>query len=480
MAVRVSVCLPVYNGAKFLDNAIESICTQSFSDFELIISDDTSQDNSSEIIESWCRKDKRVKYSRNETNQGLYENHNKCMSLAQGEYIKLFAQDDLLHHDCIAKQVEILDNNPSVVLTSAVRVLIDANGESIKNQRAPSPGQVFPTDRVVEGAAVIQACLAPLTNYIGEPSTVMLRKSAVGSGFDSEFRQLGDIAFWLKLMTAGDYYALSGSHCFIRCHEESLSTSNVSGMWINLDTIRFARKYQKMFADTGLSNDEFKADSVELMAHFTAKMMSSNILSETKLEESKDLLARLERLNSCQNPHELQKHCKALIDDVRDFRILAFHSLLTASQHLQRDEYSDEVVQNERVIIALEKELKLLLQSPSWRVTKLLRDFNRIRTGRSQEITMLAPPSVSEKSAASHGSAGVAGGQNNSVEAKSTASAKSATMVATKNIAPNSETDTRRQEEYINQLKAQIVMVKSSRSWKATKVLRQLGKAIST
>jgi glycosyltransferase involved in cell wall biosynthesis len=96
---RVSICLPVFNGESFLPAAIESVLSQSFSDFELIIVDDCSTDRSLQIIKSYAALDSRIRYSANTEKAGLFGNYNRCIEMSCGEYVKPFAQDDILHSD---------------------------------------------------------------------------------------------------------------------------------------------------------------------------------------------------------------------------------------------------------------------------------------------------------------------------------------------------------------------------------------------
>ena len=93
---RVSIGLPVYNGELFLENALDSILSQTYSDFELIISDNASDDKTEEICRSYAARDKRVRYSRNAHNLGAAPNYNRVYHLARGRYFKWASHDDVL------------------------------------------------------------------------------------------------------------------------------------------------------------------------------------------------------------------------------------------------------------------------------------------------------------------------------------------------------------------------------------------------
>ena len=125
---RVSIGLPVYNGERYLAETIEAIRAQTFSDFELIISDNASTDRTEEICRSFASRDQRVRYVRNEENVGAAENFRAVQRLAKGEYFRWATYDDLIAPEMVARCVEVLDREPSVILAYAKSRLIDANG----------------------------------------------------------------------------------------------------------------------------------------------------------------------------------------------------------------------------------------------------------------------------------------------------------------------------------------------------------------
>ncbi len=130
---RVSVGLPVYNGERYLRISIESILTQTYSDFELIITDNASTDNTERICREYAAIDKRIRYYRNENNIGAPRNFNRAFELSRGEYLKWATSDDYVASEMIEKCLEVLDRNPSVVLCYPNAKLIDAEGTFIEN-----------------------------------------------------------------------------------------------------------------------------------------------------------------------------------------------------------------------------------------------------------------------------------------------------------------------------------------------------------
>ncbi|HUI06157.1 MAG TPA: glycosyltransferase family 2 protein [Verrucomicrobiae bacterium] len=130
---RVSVGLPVYNGERYLDEALKSLLCQTFRDFEIIISDNASTDRTGEIGREYAARDSRVRYYCNTHNLGAAPNFNRTVDLARGEYFHWASYDDLWLPECLERCVEVLDRDPSVVLCHTLVRIIDENGVAIKD-----------------------------------------------------------------------------------------------------------------------------------------------------------------------------------------------------------------------------------------------------------------------------------------------------------------------------------------------------------
>jgi len=110
---RVSVIMPAFNSEKYIGEAIESILNQTFSDFEFVIINDGSTDNTAKIIKQYAKKDKRIKFIDNKKNSGFIASLNQCFDVASGEYIAKMDSDDISLPTRLEKQVEYLDKNPN-------------------------------------------------------------------------------------------------------------------------------------------------------------------------------------------------------------------------------------------------------------------------------------------------------------------------------------------------------------------------------
>lgn len=142
---RLTIGLPVYNGARFLRAALDSLLGQTFTDFELIISDNASTDETQSIAESYTQRDARIVYVRHPRNQGAASNFNFVVERASGEYFKWAAADDLCAATFLERCVDVLDRDPSVVCCHARTCKIDENGQMLTDLDDPTDGGL-PTD----------------------------------------------------------------------------------------------------------------------------------------------------------------------------------------------------------------------------------------------------------------------------------------------------------------------------------------------
>ena len=125
---RLTVGLPVYNGANYLAESLDALLGQSYEDFELIISDNASTDGTAGICRRYEKQDSRIRYIRQPRNIGLAPNHNFVVEQASGELFKWASNDDLYGRDLLRRCVDALDEYPHVVLAHSWTAMIDGSG----------------------------------------------------------------------------------------------------------------------------------------------------------------------------------------------------------------------------------------------------------------------------------------------------------------------------------------------------------------
>lgn len=425
MPEKISVCMPVFNGDRFLERSITSILKQSYSDFKLIITDDGSSDNSADIISKFAAQDNRIEFSKNDTRLGLFGNYNKCLSQAKGEIVKLFAQDDVLLSDCLKRINEVFERYPEVVLLSSHRDWIDEDGDLLPIS-VTSTADYFETDVPLQGREIIYQSLMMLDNFIGEPCTVAFRKDFAAEGFDTSFHHIGDLEYWLRLLEHGQYYFISETLCKFRSHAENASEANARLLLPAIDFLRLGRKSKTTIEKYGHSLDEYTENVILSLSNHYRSLADQGYMSPEQLRE-----------NVAENISELNAKGDYLLSD---FMELALHALLALSRRRGGEgpdslDGLDEIAK----IKFLEKRLRNLLRSPSWLTTVQLRQASKMykiltRTG-SYGIDAHDPDGDFEsKYGSSH-------------------------------------------EAYLAYLQSQITKIRASRSWRITRPLRALARS---
>lgn len=202
----VSVCIPTFCGATHIAETIESVLAQTYADFELVIIDDNSNDNTIEIVRHYT--DSRIRFFKNDGNLGAQGNWNRCLVESNGKYLKLLPQDDLLAPDCLAKQIAILDLDVTekIAFVFCSRMIIDSSSRSIIKRVYPGR-----RDGIIPSKILMRKCLRRGTNLIGEPGGVLFRRQlAVSVGpFDGSIPYVIDLDYWFRLLLEGDPYYIS-------------------------------------------------------------------------------------------------------------------------------------------------------------------------------------------------------------------------------------------------------------------------------
>jgi glycosyltransferase involved in cell wall biosynthesis len=128
---KVTVCIPTYNRANYLRYSVNSVLTQTYQDFELIICDDGSKDNTSEVISEW--HDRRIRYIRQPKNIGRSKNMRSGFDAATGNYFVKFDDDDAITPEFLEKTVAVLDNEPTVDFVCTNHWIINQNGDRMES-----------------------------------------------------------------------------------------------------------------------------------------------------------------------------------------------------------------------------------------------------------------------------------------------------------------------------------------------------------
>jgi hypothetical protein len=191
---RLSIGLPVHNGARFLAAALDSLLGQTWGDFELIISDNASSDATPEICRAYAARDPRVRYARSEENRGAAWNFNRAFELGRGELFKWTAHDDLYAPEFLERCIAVLDQHPDVVWCHSRRAEVDLDG------------RLLPADPIALGGTDQEADTATARLHVAVTRRQRYREALLASGTRFDIYGVGRRAAFARTKLHQDYF----------------------------------------------------------------------------------------------------------------------------------------------------------------------------------------------------------------------------------------------------------------------------------
>lgn len=235
---RISVILPVYNGAEYLDAAIQSVLMQLYTDFELIIIDDCSTDDTPSIAKNYLSNPK-VKYFRNEKNLKLPASLNKGFSFASGEYLTWTSCDNLYLPQAFNRMVAALDADPTLGMVYAdMQVIDEADKELYYVPAGPATDLIF--RNVVGGCFLYRATILHLVG-----------------GYTVDLFLCEDYEYWVRIALINKIAPINEKLYLYRTHQKSLSVSHTKE--VIAKGIKVQKHYYKYFIDTRTKAARFYA-----------------------------------------------------------------------------------------------------------------------------------------------------------------------------------------------------------------------------
>ncbi|MEZ4985668.1 MAG: glycosyltransferase [Saprospiraceae bacterium] len=232
----ITVLMSVYNGEKFLQAAIDSILAQTFSDFEFLIIDDGSTDNSVSIIQTY--QDHRIRLVLNDVNKGLTPTLNIGLGLAKGRYIARMDADDIAHPSRLQRQYEYLQSHPKTVLVGTNSDIINLDGKVTGHWSFPQKDEELRVWLLFRSVFV--------------HSAAMFKKEVIlPDGYDTSFATAQDYGLWVNLAKKGKIANLPQTLLQYRKHGNAISTRSLHNQ---LDVTRTLQMRQ--LADWGIVPNE--------------------------------------------------------------------------------------------------------------------------------------------------------------------------------------------------------------------------------
>jgi glycosyltransferase involved in cell wall biosynthesis len=213
---RISVCIPTYQRAAYLGDTLASVLGQSCEDFEVIVFDDASTDQTRTVVEH--TEDSRVRYFQQARRVGVAANRNSCLEVARGRYVAWLDSDDLYEPRALELLSGVLDQHPAVGLAHAGFSVIDGQGQIL-------PDWPPPFDRDMAESSLVAFSELVLENYVAAPTVMVRRDLYARTGpYATDLGDSGeDWEMWLRFSLFSDVYYLATRVAAYRYHADSLS-----------------------------------------------------------------------------------------------------------------------------------------------------------------------------------------------------------------------------------------------------------------
>ena len=372
---KVSVLIPAYNHAKYIQETIDSVLGQSFGDFELLISDDCSTDNTVDIIKSYS--DNRIISVFFKENKGTVRSLNHLLSLAKGEYIAVLGSDDVWEKDKLEKQLEVLEKDKSIAVCFSKATIVDRNSNQIVD-KAVFSDEIFEFENC--GRAHMLRNLFISGNRLCH-SSAMIRTSVhkqVGE-YNVAYRQLHDFDLWIRILLNYKIHVIEESLVKYRYVENSgnvsqSTTKNDFRLWNEAEAII-------TFLFENISDEDFIEGFSE---YFTGENIQNSpqivcekffILEKIKLWAKNNTSLAIGYLLKHLNDEVLlcfEKDYGMSLNDIYDYTA-TFKATYYAEKFSEFNRLTEEYGILRKHCSALEQQINEIHSSSSWRITKPLR-----------------------------------------------------------------------------------------------------------
>lgn len=220
MKPEITVLIPVYNGERFIKQAIESVIEQTFDRFLLIISDNCSSDKTVSVIKNYLN-DSRVKLVVQPYNKGMVDNFNHCLKLINTKYFMLISHDDFLFSkQSLEYAFQILESHPEVPTVHSDMAYVDELGKIIFSRK-------FGRKDLINGLHVAKSSIISGRNLFGIP--LLIRSSAVqGLECDEKLTYVFDLELYIAITKGKNFFHIPETLIAYRCHEDNSTVTLLS------------------------------------------------------------------------------------------------------------------------------------------------------------------------------------------------------------------------------------------------------------
>jgi len=287
----VTIMITAYNRPIYFKIALESAINQTYMNIEIVVCDNSTNNECNNVIEPFLKEYKNIRYYKNEIELEVIDNFQKCISLSKGKYICFLMDDDILHISKIEVMIHYLIEDSTIALVTSYRQVIDENG----NERGTlvATRRLFPIPTRLTGKRVRDIILKDKMNVLGETTVPLFRRKDIfGLGFgiylERQYKAIADVATWLSLLTNGDMIYLPQTLNYFRIHggqdQQRIKTILIGSLeWFYL----VKDSFEKGFVDSENDLLILLKDWFEKSNYYINGLIRKNNLENT--EEAKEL-----------------------------------------------------------------------------------------------------------------------------------------------------------------------------------------------
>lgn len=288
----VSILMPTHNRPDYGELALKSILAQSWPNMEIVISDNSTDERTRERFAPYIATHPNIRYLRAPGLKPL-DNFLNCFNSSSGEFVNYLMDDDLYHPDKIAKMMTYMLTQPNIGLVTSFRQLIDGDGNFIPQLSGTE--RMFPTETLIGGTSFGDMMLTNGQNLIGEPTTALFRRSAIGPHFGMylgrQYNTLSDLATWLSALSHTDCVYLPEALSYFRIHGGQDQQKN------NKVKIEANVEWLQLLCDSH-QNGTFMKNRTLVHEMLTNKLINMIFFMSSVHEEIKDGVYPLEKIQS--------------------------------------------------------------------------------------------------------------------------------------------------------------------------------------
>ena len=288
----VSVLIPTYNRPVYFEQALKSVLAQTYRNIEIIIGDDSTNDDTEQLIQPYLKQYPLIRYIRNKQKLGQFENDLMLMEASQGEFINMLMDDDLFHPQKLEMMVPHLRDHSELGIVTSHRQGIDANSNLLPlvgvTIKITTQTAIFNKESMAQMVFANPFGLINF-NFIGEPTTALFRKNSLKVPFGTfAGRRYGcnvDLATWFSLMLEGTGLYLTNTLSYFRIHQgQQMNNIHLGLMNITDHAHSLITTPQYGFINT-ISN-EYELALRRYFEHLSIDFVSKMLLLDTNIEEN--------------------------------------------------------------------------------------------------------------------------------------------------------------------------------------------------